>query len=103
MAEDFSEFCTLAELEKELSPIYDEIKRQHEADGLYRPQDIKIYVDMYRKSIVRHFGIDFLRVRTKPEDLVSSVNKQYDKTFEVTRLDKYDMYPTIHLKEVRTK
>jgi hypothetical protein len=103
MEEDFSEWSTLAELEEELGPICEEIKRQHKADGLYPPENIKIYVDMYRKSIIRHFGIEFLQVRTKPEYLVSCVNKRYGKTFEVTKLDKYDMYPAIHLKEVRTK
>ena len=78
-------------------------KQQHQEDGLYRAEDIKVYVDMYRKSIVKHFGVDFASGRINPEDIVPSVNKRYGKNFEITRLDKFDIFPVIHLKEVRTK
>jgi len=31
------------------------------------------------------------------------VNERYGKNFEITRLDKFDIFPVIHLKEVRAK
>ena len=78
-------------------------KQQHQEDGLYNPEHIKVYVDMYRKSIVKHFGVDFASGRINPEDIVPSVNERYGKNFEITRLDKFDIFPVIHLKEVRAK
>lgn len=88
---------------KELDKSLEQSEQQHQEDGLYNPEHIKIYVDMYRKSIVKHFGVDFASDRINPEDIVPSVNERYGKTFEITRLDKFDIFPVIHLKEVRTK
>jgi translation initiation factor IF-2 len=88
---------------KELDKHLQQSKQQHQEDGLYNVEDIKIYVDMYRKSIVKHFGVDFASGRINPENIVPSVNERYGKTFEITRLDKFDLSPVIHLKEVRTK
>ena len=87
----------------EVGKSLEQSKQQHQEDGLYGAKDIKVYVDMYRKSIVKHFGVDFASGRINPEDIVPSVNKRYGKTFEITRLDKFDNFPVIHLKEVRTK
>ena len=93
------ELVDLNEVRKQL----EQSEQQHQEDGLYNPEDIKIYVDMYRKSIVRHFGVDFASGRINPEDIVPSVNERYGKNFEITRLDKFDIFPVIHLKEVRDK
>jgi translation initiation factor IF-2 len=93
------ELVDLNEIDKHL----EQSKQQHQEDGLYNAEDIKVYVDMYRKSIVKHFGVDFASGRINPEDIVSSVNERYGKSFEITRLDKFDIFPVIHLKEVRTK
>ena len=93
------EVVDLSQIDKSL----EQSKRQHQEDGLYGAEHIKVYVDMYRKSIVKHFGVDFTLGRINPEDIVPSVNKRYGKTFEITRLDKFDIFPVIHLKEVRTK
>lgn len=87
----------------EIDKILEQSKQQHQEDGLYGADHIKIYVDMYRKSIVKHFGGDFASGRINPEDIVPSVNKRYGKNFEITRLDKFDIFPVIHLKEIRTK
>ena len=87
----------------EVSKHLEQSKRQHQVDGLYNAADIKVYVDMYRKSIVKHFGVDFVSSRINPKDVVAHVNKRYGKTFEIARLDKFDIFPVIHLKEVRTK
>jgi hypothetical protein len=87
----------------EISKHLEQSKQQHQEDGLYNAEDIKVYVDMYRKSIVKHFGLDFASGRINPEDIVPSVNERYGKSFEITRLDKFDIFPVIHLKEVRTK
>jgi hypothetical protein len=93
------EVVDLNEIDKHL----EQSKQQHQEDGLYNPEHIKVYVDMYRKSIVKHFGVDFVSSRINPEDVVAHVNKRYGKTFEIARLDKFDIFPVIHLKEVRTK
>jgi hypothetical protein len=47
--------------------------------------------------------VDFASGRINPEDIVPSVNERYGKSFEITRLDKFDIFPVIHLKEVRAK
>ena len=93
------EFVDLNEVSKNL----EQSKQKHQEDSLYNSEDIKVYVDMYRKSIVKHFGVDFASGRINPEDIVPSVNERYGKNFEITRLDKFDIFPVIHLKEVRTK
>ena len=87
----------------EVSKNLEQSKQKHQEDGLYNSEDIKVYVDMYRKSIVKHFAIDFASGRINPEDIVPSVNERYGKNFEITRLDKFDIFPVIHLKEVRAK
>jgi hypothetical protein len=94
-------FSTLEELSAELQPKIDEAKRLHESDGLYNAEDIKVYVDMYRKSIVKHQGSDFVSGRVNPNQLVNGANSYFSKVFEVTKTDTFDAYPTVWLKEVK--
>ncbi len=94
-------FLTLAELSAVLQPKAEEAKRLHEADGLYNPSDIKVYVDMYRKSIEKHQGSDFASGRVDLEQISLGAGNFYGKTFEITRADKFNCYPTVWLKEVK--
>jgi hypothetical protein len=95
------EFVTLKELSKELEPKIAESKRLHDTDGLYNAEDIKVYVDMFRKSITRHQGTEFASGRIAPEQLAEKASKALNKTLEVTKVDKYGLHPTVHLKEVK--
>jgi hypothetical protein len=95
-------FQTLADL-RTIDNELKQKKQQHQEDGLYDVKDITVYVDMYRKSIVKHRGSDFSTGRINPEDVLSGVNIYFGKKFEITRLDKFDLFPVVHLKEVRTK
>jgi hypothetical protein len=101
MIMETKDFLTLAELSAELEPKMQETKRLHEADGLYDARDIKVYVDMYRKSIEKHQGSEFASDRVDLEQISLGAGNFYGKTFEITRADKFDCYPTVWLKEVR--
>jgi hypothetical protein len=94
-------FSTLEELSVELKPKMEEAERLHKSDGLYNAEDIKVYVDMYRKSIVKHQGSDFASGRVNPNQLANGANSYFGKVFEVTRTDEFDAYPTVWLKEVK--
>lgn len=94
-------FSTLEDLNTGLQGKIDEAKLLHKSDGLYNAEDIKVYVDMYRKSIVKHQGSDFASGRVNPNQLVSGANSYFGKVFEVTRVDEFDVYPTVWLKEVK--
>ena len=101
MVMETKNFWTLAELAAELKPAMEETKRLHEADGLFGAKDIKVYVDMYRKSIVRHQGSDFVSGRVSLEDIAVEASKHYGKTLKIDKVDSNDEYPTFPLKEVR--
>jgi hypothetical protein len=94
-------FSTLEELNAELKPKIEETKNLHELDGLYNAEDIKVYVDMFRKSVVKHQGSDFVSGRVNPIQLANGVNSYFGKVFEITRVDEFDAYPTVWLKEVK--
>ena len=94
-------YWTLAELAAELKPIIEEKKTLHETDGLFGAEDIKVIVDMFRKSIEQRQGSDFASGRVNLEQIASGVGKHYGKTFEITRADKYDYHPTVGLKETK--
>jgi hypothetical protein len=94
-------FATLEELNAELKPKIEETKNLHELDGLYNAEDIKVYIDMYRKSIVKHQGSDFTSGRVNPNQIANGVNSYFGKVFEITRVDEFDAYPTVWLKEVK--
>lgn len=93
-------FLTLADF-KAIDASIEKKKNLHKEDGLYGAEDIKVYVDMYRKSIVKHQGSDFASGRVSPDDIATNASKHYGKTLEITRADTFDEYPTIHLKEAR--
>ena len=94
-------FFTLAELSEVLQPKMEEDERLHKEDGLYGAEDVRVYVDMYRKSITRHRGSDFASGRVSFEDIALKASKHFGKTLKIDRVDSYDIYPTIQLKEVR--
>ena len=94
------DFLKLVDL-KDLDLKIEKTKYLHKEDGLYGAEDIKVYVDMYRKSIVKHQGSDFVSGRVSPDDIAKNASKYYGKALEITRADTFNEYPTIHLKEVR--
>jgi hypothetical protein len=93
-------FSTLAELGAVVKPKMIENERLHKEDGLYSAEDVKVYVDMYRKSIIRHQGSDFASGRVSLEDIAVHASKHYGKTLKINKVDSYDIYPTVHIKEV---
>lgn len=96
-------FKTLADLGKEVDEQLAKSKELHEQDGLYEADDITVYIDMYRKQIVKHRGSSFSKGRVKLEDVLTPASLHFKKPLEITRTDKFDIFPVIHLKEVRVK
>ena len=93
-------FKTLAQMAEELQPVLDEKKQLHAEDGLYDAQDVKVYIDVFRKSITRHQGSEFISGRINPEQLAEKASQKVGKMLEITKIEAYGIHPTIHLKEV---
>ena len=94
-------FKTLAQMAEEFQPVLDERKQLHAEDGLYYAEDIKVYIDIFKKSITRHQGSEFMSGRIKPEQLADVASKKLGKVLETFKIDEYGIHPTVHLKEVR--
>ena len=94
-------FKTMAQLAEELQPVLNEKKQLHEQDGLYDAEDVKVYIDVFRKSITRHQGTEFISGRIQPEQLAEKASVKFGKTLEVSKVDDNGIHLSVHLKEVR--
>lgn len=101
MVMETKNFSTLAELNAVVKPNMIENERLHKEDGLYGAEHIKVYIDMFRKSIIRHQGSDFASGRVSLEDIAVNASKHYGKMLKIDKVDSHNIYPTVHFKEVR--
>ena len=94
-------WLSLKELGEQLEPKMKEKETLHQADGKFDAEDVKVYVDMYRKSVTKHQGSEIVSGRITVQQLVEKANEYFGKALKLDRLDAYNEYPTVYLKEVR--